>query len=234
MKLKLLLAAFAAAALAAPAAVAPAQAQSARAQRDWTRNVIATPEGGFRMGNPEAALRVVEFVSLTCPHCAHFSVEGAPQLIRDYVRTGRVSFEIRPFPLDIIAATAAQLTRCAAPRRAFALNDAILAGQEDIFARLEQMTEADVGAIDALDPGERRLRIAALTGIDAIAGRHGLDAGETRACLTDQAGADRIDSIKAAAETIGVAGTPSFTVNGELAANVHDWTALEPLLRAPR
>jgi protein-disulfide isomerase len=233
MKLKLLLA-VCAAALAVPAAVAPAQAQRAAAQRDWTRTVVATAEGGFMMGNPNAPVKVVEFVSLTCPHCAHFSVEGAPQLIRDHVRTGRVSFEIRPFPLDIIAATAAQLTRCAGPAEAFALNDAILAGQAEMFARIEDLTEADVGAIDALEPGERRLRIAALTGIDAIAARHGVDAGEARACLSDQAGADRIDSIKAAAELIGVGGTPSFAINGELAMNVHDWTALEPLLRATR
>lgn len=233
MNLRLLLAACAVA-LAAPATVAPAQAQRASAQQDWTRTVVATPEGGFRMGNPNAPVKVVEFVSLTCPHCAHFSVEGAPELIRDHVRTGRVSFEIRPFPLDIIAATAAQLTRCAATAHAFALNNAILAGQADMFARLEALTEADVGAIDALEPGERRVRIAALTGIDAIAARHGLDQDEVSACLTDQAGADRIDGIKAAAEQIGVGGTPSFVVNGRLAPNVHDWTALEPLIRATR
>lgn len=223
--------ALAAAALAAPLLAGGLSPASAEAQRDWSRDVVATPEGGFRMGNPNAALKLVEYVSLTCPHCRQFEQIGTPRLVRSHVQTGRVSFEIRPFPLDIVAATAAQLNRCAAPENAFAFNEAVLAGQPQIFARLEALAEAEVRAIEALAPAEMRQRIASATGIDAIAARHGLAAEQARACLADEAGAARLDTIKAAAELIGVAGTPSFTLNGRLLANVHDWTALEPHLR---
>ena len=185
------------------------------------------------MGNPDAPVQLVEFVSLTCPHCRHFAETGAPHLVRDYVRTGRVSFEIRPFPLDIVAAAAAQLNRCAAPARAFALNDAILTGQDQWFARLEALPEEEVNRIDALPPGEQRQRIVSLIGLDEIAARHGLGSDRTRACLADQAGADRIDLIKASGDGLGVEGTPSFTINGRLMRGVHDWAALEPLLRPP-
>ena len=231
MKHGLTLLALAAATLAAPIAVAPAAAE-APAQRDWSQTVVATEEGGFRMGNPGAALKLVEYVSLTCPHCRNFARDGAPALIRDHVRSGHVSFEIRAFPLDVVAATAAQLNRCAAPTQGFALNDAILAGQDEWFARLQAIPEAEIQAIGALPAAAQRQRIAAATGIDAIAAAHGVGPVQARACLADQAGADRIDAIKAAAEAIGIAGTPSFTLNGRVLADVHDWTALEPLLTA--
>ena len=228
MKNRLLL--LAAAALAVPFAAAAVPA-SAQAQRDWSQTIVATPEGGFRMGNPNASVKVVEYVSLTCPHCRQFAEVGTPALVRDYVRTGRVSFEIRPFPLDIVAAIGAQLNRCAAPAAAFALNDAILGGQEEMFGRIERLTQAEVQAIQALPPAQLRTRVAAAAGIDAIAARHGLDAAAASACLVDEAGADRVSAIKAAAEQIGISGTPSFTINGTVAQNVHDWAALEPLLR---
>jgi protein-disulfide isomerase len=231
VKRRLSLLALAAAALVAAAPLPfAAGAASAQAQRDWSRTIVATPEGGFRMGNPNAALKLVEYVSLTCPHCRNFAEAGAPALVRDHVASGRVSFEIRPFPLDIVAATGAQLNRCAAPARAFALNDAILSGQPQIFSRLDALAEADIAAIEALAPAGQRQRIAAATGIEAIAAAHGLGAAQVRACLADEAGAARIDSIKAEAERIGIAGTPSFTLNGRVLAGVHDWTALQPLL----
>ncbi len=216
-----------AAALASAPAAAPAAASAA--QRDWAGTIVATPEGGFRMGNPEATTRIVEYVSLTCPHCRHFAAEGSPALV-EQVRSGRLSFEIRPFPLDIVAAAAAQLNRCAAAAQGFALNDAILGGQDDIFARLDRLSQEEIAAIMALGEGEQRQRVAAVTGIDAIAARHGLDAAAARTCLADQAAADRLAAIKAEAEAIGVQGTPSFTINGVLQQNVHDWSALAPLI----
>lgn len=229
--MKSLLAA-AALALGAASLFAAAAPAAAAAQRDWSRTIVATPDGGFRMGNPRAAVKVVEYVSLTCPHCRTFSEQGAPALVRDHVRSGRLSFEIRPYPLDIVAATAAQLNRCTAPAHAFAFNDEVLATQDDWFARLDALTDAQIAALEAAPPAEMRWLIATATGIDAIAARHGLRAAQARACLADQAGADRLDAIKAAAELIGIRGTPSFTINGTVAPHVHDWTALEPLLRA--
>lgn len=215
---------------AAPAAPTEAQAQ---ARRDWTRTIAATPEGGVRMGNPAAALKVVEYVSLSCPHCRDFAESGMPRL-EERVARGGVSFELRPFPLDPVAAVGAQLTRCVAPGRAFALNDAILSTQPAWFARLDGLNQAQIAELQGLAPAALRQRIAVLTGFDALAAQHGLTAAQVGACLADDGGAARIDAIKAAAEALGVGGTPSFLLNGALAANVHDWAALEPLLTPRR
>ncbi|HYE29395.1 MAG TPA: thioredoxin domain-containing protein [Allosphingosinicella sp.] len=230
MKRAFALVAAAAAVLAAPIAFAPDSA-AAQARRDWTRTIVATPEGGFRMGNPAARLKVVEFVSLTCPHCRDFAATGARQLVDRYVRTGAASFEIRAFPLDPVAAMAAQLARCAPVSQQFAINDAMLAAQDQWIGRLRALSNEQMSALQQLPEPELRVRLASVMQLDAIAARHGVTAARLRPCLADEAGAQRIAAIRAGGERLGVSGTPSFLINGRLQDHVHDWTALEPLLR---
>jgi protein-disulfide isomerase len=217
----------------APAAIVPAHPVRAQAQRDWSRVVAQTPEGGFRMGNPEAAIRIVEFVWLTCPHCAHFAEEGAPQLIRDHVRSGRVSLEYRNFVLNAYDLAAALLSRCAAPEDYFALNHAILGSQSQWVGRVESLSADQRQQLQNLQPIQGMQRIVAWTGLDAIAARHGITAAEARTCLANQAGLDRIIQMREAGNAAGVNGTPSFAINGRM-AEAHDWATLEPLLRAAR
>ena len=230
MKRVFALLAAAAAVLAAPVAFAPGNA-AAQARRDWTQMIVATPEGGFRMGNPAARLKVVEFVSLTCPHCRDFAATGARMLVDRYVRTGAASFEIRAFPLDPVASMAAQLARCAPVGQQFAINDAILAAQQQWIGRLQALSNEQMSALEQLPEPELRVRLASVMQLDAIAARHGVSAARLRPCLADEAGARRIAAIKAGGERLGVSGTPSFLINGRLQDHVHDWTALEPLLR---
>ncbi|HEV2867352.1 MAG TPA: thioredoxin domain-containing protein [Allosphingosinicella sp.] len=231
MRLRLILAA---ALLTLTAAMLPVQPAAAQAQRDWTRVVAQTPEGGFRMGNPNAPVKVVEFLSLTCPHCAHFAEEGAPQLIQDHVRSGRVSLEYRNFVLNAYDLAASFLSRCAAPQHYFALNHAILASQDEWMGRVEALSDEQRRQLQEVQPIQGMQRIVALAGLDAIAARHGINAAQARACLGNQAALDRIVAMRRAAESLGVDGTPTFAINGRVAADVHDWASLEPLLRAAR
>ena len=229
MKAPLLLAA--AAALALPAAALPIEPARAQAQRDWTRVVAQTPEGGFRMGNPNAPVKVVEYLSLTCPHCAQFAEHGAPTLIANYVRSGRVALEYRNFVLNAYDLAAAFLSRCAAPQDYFALNHAILGGQAQWVARVESLTAEQRQQLQSLQPIQGMQRIVAWTGLDALAARHGITAAEARSCLANQAGLDRIMQMREAGTAAGVSGTPSFAINGRM-VEAHDWATLEPLLRA--
>src|SRR3989337_87005 len=76
------------------------------ASGDWSEVVTQTSTGGFRMGNPNARVQLIEFGSMTCPHCATFDEEGVPPLIDKYVKSGQVSFEFRNYvrdPFDISA-----------------------------------------------------------------------------------------------------------------------------------
>src|ERR1700760_1366593 len=69
----------------------------------------------FMEGNPNAKVTVVEYASLTCPHCAHFYNDGFPQLKKSYIDTGRIKFIFRdlPTPPQELAIAAAALARCA-------------------------------------------------------------------------------------------------------------------------
>jgi len=210
----------------APVPAAPAKKA---AVRDWTRMVVATPDGGFRVGNPQARTRVVEYGSLTCPHCAHFSAEGMPQLLSQYVKSGRVSFEFRNFVRDPYDLTAALLTRCAGPANFFALTDRIFDTQEQWTGRVK----AQAGAIAALPEGQRVSRIASASGLNAMAAKAGVTPARAKQCLSDPKAIDRLVKMKAVAlDTHGLEGTPTFVINGKT-SGARDWASLKPLLGPP-
>lgn len=221
--MRLLAAFLAVLALALPAAA------SAQAQRDWTQVVVQTPEGGFRMGNPQAPVRVVEFLSLTCPHCAEFAHTGSTPLMT-YVRSGRVSIEYRNFVLNGLDLAASFLSRCAAPQNYFQLTHAMLASQSQWIGRMQALSEAQQQALQNQTPLVTMQRVVAAAGLDAVAARHGLNAAQQRACLSNQAGLDRVIQMQQAGNRYGVTGTPTFSINGQI-VSANTWPAIEPLLR---
>lgn len=213
------------------AAIPAVQAETAA--KDWTKIVAKTPEGGFRVGNPDAALKLVEYGSLTCDHCAHFAEEAMPKLLGEYVKSGRVNFEFRNFIRDPADLTATLLSRCAGPDDFFALTHRYLASQQQWFGKLQAMSEADREAINALPPTERLARFAAMAGLDAAAANGGVSAAQAKQCLANQASIGQLVEMgKTAVEKHQVKGTPSFMINGKTLENVHNWAALEPLLAA--
>jgi protein-disulfide isomerase len=228
MKSARLLRAAAAAALVLAGAAAPLAAPAAaQAQRDWTRTLSATREGGVRMGNPAAPIKLVEYVSLTCSHCRAFAQEGVPALLAGKVRSGEVSLELRNFILNPLDEAAAVLNRCApTPAQYWALAEAMLADQPNWVGRL---TDESYHQIAHLPDAERLVRFASATGLDALAARHGVGAAQARACLTDPARLRQVRDMKAAGDAAGVTGTPTFTINGGVPFAV-DWAGLAPLL----
>src|SRR5574338_12031 len=64
---------------------------------DWSQVVNPTSQGGFLMGNPDAKVKLVEYGSLTCPHCREFDEAAVTPLINDYVKSGQVSYEFRNY-----------------------------------------------------------------------------------------------------------------------------------------
>jgi protein-disulfide isomerase len=217
------------AALLAMLALALPAAASAQAQRDWTQVVSQTPEGGFRMGNPQAPVRVVEFFSLTCPHCAEFARAGATPLMT-HVRSGRVSVEYRNFVLNGLDLAAAFLSRCASPQSYFQLTHAMLMSQGQWMGRIQALSEAEQQAMQGQPPLETMRRVVAAAGLDALAARYGLTPAQQRACLSNQAGLDRVIQMQQAGSRYGVTGTPTFAINGRI-VSANTWPAIEPLLR---
>lgn len=216
-------------AAAVPHRPAPAH-RAAPAARDWARTVVATPEGGFRMGNPAAPLKLVEYGSLTCPHCAAFSREATPQLVARYVRTGKLSWEFRNYVLNGIDVTATLLARCAGPAGFFPLSETLYATQPQWIGRISGISQAQKDQLKALPNGQRLARIAALGGLSPVAARYGVPAARANRCLADPAALERLGKMAEAAQAAGVTGTPTFFLNGRQ-LDVNEWSAVEPILR---
>ncbi|MCZ8136178.1 MAG: thioredoxin domain-containing protein [Porphyrobacter sp.] len=196
----------------------------------WTETVTVTPEGGFLLGNPDAPLKLIEFASHTCGHCATFSVTGKQPLKSKYVASGVVSFEQREIflnPFDIVIATMAQ---CGAKEQMQPLSDEVWQNLEAVFTGL-QGNPAAVQAAGALPPEQRFAKVAEVTGLLDFFAARGLSADQARTCLTDTANIDAmVKASEAQAQEVGVTGTPTFVLNGKK-LDVNTWETLEPILQ---
>ena len=238
MRKPLLIAAALAAGSMTAASIAAAPPQKASAQRkapaarDWARTVVRTPEGGFRMGNPAARLKLIEYGSLTCPHCAHFAQEGTPALIRNYVKTGKLSFEYRNHVRNSYDMAGALLANCASPANFFPFAERLYATQGQWMPRLQAITPEQSAAFGKLPMPNQLVRYAAIAGFDTMAAKAGIPAAKARQCLTDQKAIDRQVAMGETAHNVhGIHGTPSFILNGQT-THAHAWAELEPLLKA--
>jgi protein-disulfide isomerase len=83
------------------------------------------------MGAENAPVTIIEYASMTCPHCAHFTIETFPKLKERYIDTGKVRYIFREFPLDALAAGGSLLARCADKDKYFSLIDLLFHKQAD-------------------------------------------------------------------------------------------------------
>ncbi len=157
-------------ALAVPATDAAAQRRGrpVAAAQDWTRVAVRTPEGGFRIGNPNARIKLVEYLSTTCGNCAAFARESAARLIPVYVRSGRVSVEYRNYYLNGLDVAAAMLSRCATPASYFAMTHELLATQATWTARIRTVPAARQQQLQAMQPLQLIQELVGVLGLDAI------------------------------------------------------------------
>jgi protein-disulfide isomerase len=154
--------------------------------------------GDMTLGNPKAKVVVVEYASLSCPHCARFHKEVFPAFRKKYIDTGKVQFVWREFvtsPAEV-AVPATMLARCAGKDRFFQVVDRVFAAQGEMY---------EIGTVSGVQRILRRE--AAAVGIDGAA---------YDACVNDQAGFDALKARIDRANSEGkVEGTPTFDVNGK-------------------
>jgi len=199
---------------------------------NWT-SVVAKTEAGYRLGNPEAKVKLIAFESYTCSHCAHFEKDAGPVLKLAYVRTGNVSYEVRSFVRDPVDLTAAMLTRCVAPAKFFDAHRAFFLSYDDWFPLAASASKAQRDRWFAADRAAARRSIASDFGFYEIIERQGVSRVQADKCLANDALARKLaDQTKAAAETYHVSGTPSFAVDGALLIGTHNWELLRPQIEA--
>ena len=197
--------------------------------RDWTRTVSRNPAGAYVIGNPAAPIKLVEWASYTCPHCAAFARESQATLTDRWIRNGEVSLELRHLVRDSADLAAAVVARCTGARGVFATSAAIYAGQDKWLDRAVQFQQGNASRIGMYPPLARLRAIADASGLSDIGRAHELTDARLDACFADQAEIDRVVGMAAAAQ--GVQGTPTFFVAGQR-LDGFTWDKVEPLLRA--
>ncbi|WP_199554686.1 DsbA family protein [Sandaracinobacteroides hominis] len=217
---------------AAPAGKAADAAKSSPAARDWTQTVVETPEGGYRMGNPDAKVKVVEFASFTCSHCRDFHKEAETTFKPTYVKTGQVSYEYRPFMLNVYDFAAVKLATCEGPSRFFTWANELYTHSDAWITPFTKLTEADVAPLRALPPGEQIKGLATAGQLHEFAKTRGLPRAKFDGCMSDQKTLDTLTARQqAAVDKFQVQGTPTFLLNGKKLEGVANWATLEPKLK---
>jgi protein-disulfide isomerase len=199
---------------------------------DWTQIVSETPEGGYRMGNPDAPVKLVEYASITCPHCGEFA-EGATVPLRDqYVHSGQVSWEYRPYMLFATDPGLFALLRCQGPTPFFQMIEQLYGDQQNWAVRGQQVQEQQGASLAAMNPVQRSAALIRGAGLDQFMRQRGMPQGRIDSCLADERNLQRVaDDTARATNEQGVNGTPTFFINGTRQENVGTWQTLEPLLR---
>ena len=200
---------------------------------DWAQVVTQTPAGGFMMGNPNAAVKLVEYASMTCPHCREFSETGVKPLVDKYVKSGRVSFEVRNYVRDPLDITMSLIARCGGAERFFPLTDALFKSQPEIFERVQTASLEQQQALSQLPPAQQFAGYAQLAGLQQWAAMRGVPSARQQQCLSNQAEIDKLVQMAgdATSELPDFPGTPTFTINGEMVKSGGTWARLEPELR---
>lgn len=198
---------------------------------DWTQTVSETPEGGFRMGNSDAPVKLVEYGSLGCHVCADFSTEGGEVLTNDYVKTGRVSWEFRPYLLFPTDPGPSMLLRCQGAGPFFALSEQLYADQKSWMGKLQALPPEQIQQIQSMPPQQGVAAFVQASGLDQYFRERGMPQAKIDSCLADPAGLAKLTEITALGNKDGVQGTPTFLINGEV-ANVANWASLKPKLDA--
>jgi len=207
----------------------PVAAVAPPAGKAWTDVVSATPDGGMRMGNPAAPIKMVEYGSLSCPHCARFAAESTKVLLEKYVGTGKVSYEFRSFAIHPQDVPLTVLVRCAPPEAFFPMVEQVYANFDGLSASTQKGAPA-LQKVGNLPPNQRFVAIADALGFTDFFAARGISTDQAHACLADTKGAERVAAEAQKAGDSGIDSTPTILVNGSK-ANGNTWADVEPVLQ---
>lgn len=188
---------------------------AAPAGKAWTDVVSKTDAGGYKMGNPDAKLQLLEYGAITCPGCAQFAAQSTEEL-NELVNTGVVAFEFRPFLVHGIQDIPGfLLTQCSGPEAFFPLTEQLFADQQNWLGKISTVTEADQQAMQKMQPAEISTLLATRMGLVEFVKARGISEDQAKACLTDKGAIDSLIALtEKGTKDDGVSGTPFFLLNG--------------------
>lgn len=194
-------------------AAAPVAAVAPPAGKTWQEVVSTTPEGGYVMGNPQAAVKVLEYGSLSCPHCAKLTQEGYPALIEQYVASGKVSLEFRSFAIHPQDVPLTVLAQCGGPATFFPLVEEVYRNFDAVMERTMQGAEA-ADRLGNLPDNQRFIALADTLGFTEFFAARGVSKDQAKTCLADISRATQVAKFSEQYGSQGIESTPTLLING--------------------
>lgn len=188
---------------------------AAPAGQQWADVVSKTEAGGYKMGNPNAKLQLLEYGAITCPGCAQFSIQSAEELSQ-IVNTGVVAFEFRPFLVHGVQDMPGfLLAQCSGPDAFFPLIDQMFAEQQSWLGRMSGITEAEQQSLAKASPAEISTFLGTKMGLVEFVKSRGISEDQAKSCLADSKAIDGLVALtEKGTKDDGVTGTPFFLLNG--------------------
>ncbi|WP_309621855.1 thioredoxin domain-containing protein [Novosphingobium sp.] len=218
---------------AGPAAGDPLAKVAAPAGQKWEEVVNEGQDGGMILGNPQAPIKLVEYGSLSCPHCARFAQEAMQPLMTDFVASGRVSYEYRSFAIHPQDIPLTLLVKCAPKDAYFAMVEQVYTNFEAMNAPLgDPAVQQRAEAASKAPPATRFVAISDALGFTSFFAARGIAADQANVCLSN------LDNAKAVAENAkkygaaGISSTPTFEINGNrIEGDNSTWPKVSEALR---
>jgi protein-disulfide isomerase len=200
---------------------------------NWAGSVRSQPNGAYVVGNPAARVKLVEYLSYTCGHCAHFAAESKTPLRDAYIAKGLVSVEMRNAVRDRFDFAAALLARCGGASRFRGNSEALFAAQEAWLGKAQAFEAENSAKLANASINDSLKLIARGVGLDAVMQGRGFTPAQIDACLTSKADQDAVAAMANEAWNVRkIRGTPSFMINGSVVEGVGSWSGLEPRIKS--
>jgi len=213
--------------------VSPVAATPAPAGKNWSETVVKTEEG-YRMGNPDAPIKLVEYGARSCPTCGAFGREAYKPLTDNYVSTGKVSFEFRDFLVHGASDVALTLLgQCGTVDSFFPLLEQTYQNQIAFLDKLQAMPQPAQAALQGKSPTQVATALAEQMGAIDFVKQRGIPEAKARACLADQKQLEIMAKpTEKAMQDGSVTGTPTFFLNGKVVEGAVTWADIEKALKA--
>lgn len=178
-------------------------------------DILKISDRDFTLGDKNAPVTMIEYASLSCPHCASFARESFEKLKSEFIDTGKVQFAFRSFPLNQAALNAAMFATCQAKDNK---SDSV---EKYYFTIKALFKTQDSWAFDANHVEK----------LEAIAGLDGMDSEGFKKCISDKSEQERVLVERMeAAKVLQIKSAPSFFVNGEISEGYVDYLTLKKLI----